>query len=418
MRLRPPSPLPRGFSIIELMVAMLIGLIGMIIIFQVFEVSEGIKRTTTSGGDAQQNGAIALYVLEQDLRNAGMGFNDTPYAGCNVVGYDSTRTPQNFPAVGTQMPLSPVYIVPGASDTASDQISIFYGSQSLIVNATELTENMVASTDPLHVTNRFGFRAGDLILLHEPGTVKNCVIIEVTDVPNTPGDEVRHATGTYNLPWKGGGTTATARFNPAGGMGVVYAVPNLVNASRVFNLGNLYDDAANGTAMPVYNTYAVTNNALSVVSAFSTSAPAAIADNMVHLRALYALDDGVDNGTVTYTPALPFTAGDGRIDRYVDATTLNAMPAPQPWRYIVAVRIAVVARSAVAEKPSGGLGATCDTTTAFPTWSATAWAAAPQNFKVKFDLSATVVAPDDWKCYRYRLFETTIPLRNWIWKSS
>ena len=35
-----------------------------------------------------------------------------------------------------------------------------------------------------------------------------------------------------------------------------------------------------------------------------------------------------------------------------------------------------------------------------------------------FDLSATVTAPDDWRCYRYRLFETTIPLRNWIWKAS
>jgi len=31
----------RGFSMVELLVAMLIGLIGMIIIFQVFEVSEG-----------------------------------------------------------------------------------------------------------------------------------------------------------------------------------------------------------------------------------------------------------------------------------------------------------------------------------------------------------------------------------------
>jgi len=76
---------------VELMVAMLIGLIGMIIIFQVFEVSEGIKRTTTSGGDAHRNGAIALYVMEHDLRNAGMGFNDVSYAGCKIVAYDSQR---------------------------------------------------------------------------------------------------------------------------------------------------------------------------------------------------------------------------------------------------------------------------------------------------------------------------------------
>src|SRR6185503_19844966 len=82
-----------GMSMVELMVAMAIALIGTIIIFQVFEVSEGIRRTTTSGGDAQQNGQIGLYAMEADLRNAGMGFNDTQYAGCNASAYDSTRSP-------------------------------------------------------------------------------------------------------------------------------------------------------------------------------------------------------------------------------------------------------------------------------------------------------------------------------------
>src|SRR5437867_8022049 len=94
-----------GFSMVELLVAMLIGLIGMIIIFQVFEVSEGIKRTTTSGGDAQQNGAVALYVLEHDLRNAGMGFNDVPFAGCNILAYDSKRATPDF-----TLTLVPVFI--------------------------------------------------------------------------------------------------------------------------------------------------------------------------------------------------------------------------------------------------------------------------------------------------------------------
>src|SRR5882672_11060200 len=83
----------RGFSMVELLVAMLIGLIGMIIIFQVFEVSEGIKRTTTSGGDAQQNAVIALYTMERDFKNAGMGFNDTTFAGCNIVGFDNKSDP-------------------------------------------------------------------------------------------------------------------------------------------------------------------------------------------------------------------------------------------------------------------------------------------------------------------------------------
>ncbi len=57
-----------GVSLVELMVAMVIALIGTIIIFQVFEASEGIRRTTTRGVDEQQNGILALNFLENYLR--------------------------------------------------------------------------------------------------------------------------------------------------------------------------------------------------------------------------------------------------------------------------------------------------------------------------------------------------------------
>src|SRR5262249_28233143 len=119
----------RGFSMVELMVAMVIGLIGIIIILQVFEVSEGIKRTTTSGGDAQQNGAIAMFVLEHDVRNSGMSFNDRAWAGCNVVGYDNNMTPPDFPKPPATMLLVPVRIASGIGTYAPDEITMIYGTQ-------------------------------------------------------------------------------------------------------------------------------------------------------------------------------------------------------------------------------------------------------------------------------------------------
>src|SRR4051812_23894850 len=64
-----------GFTLIEILVGVIIGLLGTLIIFQVFAVSEGQKRTTTAGGDAQQNGAFSLYALEHDIRNAGGGIS-------------------------------------------------------------------------------------------------------------------------------------------------------------------------------------------------------------------------------------------------------------------------------------------------------------------------------------------------------
>lgn len=62
-----------GFSLIEVLVGMVIGLIGVLVMFQLLTVSQAQRRTTSSSGDAQQNGMIALYLLEHDVRQAGYG---------------------------------------------------------------------------------------------------------------------------------------------------------------------------------------------------------------------------------------------------------------------------------------------------------------------------------------------------------
>ena len=413
---------------VELLVAMLIGLIGMIIIFQVFQVSEGIKRSTTSGGDAQQNGVIALYTIERDFKNAGMGFNDTGFVGCNIVGYDNQRATPNFPAAGVTMTLAPVFITSGAATTAPDQISVLYGSQPQAAGSVPLSADMDATkngADDLFVRTPFGYSAGDLLILAEPGTAKNCAVMEVTKISS--GNQIAHDLASYLA----AGTTRNPRFNPAGGLGVVYQGQGTANVSRVFNLGNLYNTPPGGTApayLPVYNFYAIANGSLTVTSQFQVDngqpVVTSAADNIVHMRALYGLDDGINDGvTVTYNVG-PAKKGDGIVDRYVDAATFNALlaaappPAPTPWANLIAVRIAVVSRSALPEKPSSGkLSDPCDATTAEPRWTGTPWAAA-LNYKTRLDVSSSVAAPDDWRCYRYRVFETTIPLRNWIWKAS
>lgn len=83
-----------GFSLVDVMVGMVLSLLGTIIIFQVFEVSERIKRTTTGGGDAQQNGAAALFALERGVRQAGYGINGQTGFIPIVI---TTGTPANVP---------------------------------------------------------------------------------------------------------------------------------------------------------------------------------------------------------------------------------------------------------------------------------------------------------------------------------
>src|SRR5712691_4762124 len=228
-----------------------------------------------------------------------------------------------------------------------------------------------------------------------------------------------------NTQYLSGGVSRTPRFNQPGGLGVFYDGFNTPNVTRVFNLGNLYRLLPGGTVpvnLPVYNFYAVANGSLTVTSQLQVAngqpVVTSIADNIVHMRALYGLDDGINDGvTVTYNVGAA-VKGDGIVDRYVDAANFNAL-VPVPWANLIAVRIAVASRCALPETTRDAVGniLPCTTTQSEPTWSGTPWAAT-LNYKTRLDVSAIVAAPDSWKCYRYRVFETTIPLRNWIWKSS
>jgi type IV pilus assembly protein PilW len=284
---------------------------------------------------------------------------------------------------------------------------------------------MSVPTDNLNVRNPYGYRPGDLVLLQDPGTANNCSIMEVTATPASvppaaPGN-VAHANSTYTV-LLGAGVTQTARFNPAGGLGVTYN-GTLTNATLVFDLGNIYEPAG-APDLPVHNTYSIVNRSLTVTSLFVPTLPAAspspvvntVADNLVHMRALYGVDTG---------PYDTNGYGDGIVDSYVDAATFNGMNLngfTPPWRYVIAVRVAVVARSALAEKPSEGASG-CDATTdgtetppgadRRPKWTP-AGPVTPPPAQVPFNLTTD----PDWKCYRYRVFETTVPLRNWIWRSN
>ena len=60
------------------------------------------------------------------------------------------------------------------------------------------------------------------------------------------------------------------------------------------------------------------------------------------------------------------------------------------------MRMAVLARIGVYEKPTGGV---CTATTVAPTWA-----------------GGSFIVPEGLpSCYRYRVFETVVPLRDQIW---
>jgi len=76
----------RGFSLVELMIALLIGLIISIGVVQIFSASRATYQLDEGLARAQENGRFALEFLTQDIRHAG-------YLGCNR---DTTRIPFNY----------------------------------------------------------------------------------------------------------------------------------------------------------------------------------------------------------------------------------------------------------------------------------------------------------------------------------
>jgi type IV pilus assembly protein PilW len=90
------------------------------------------------------------------------------------------------------------------------------------------------------------------------------------------------------------------------------------------------------------------------------------------------------------------------------------------YQRLAAMRLAVVARSRESEKPDAS-GTCPNTTTVLPTVfssqepSAIATVMTAGNPGIPVNV-AVAGDPIDWTCYRYRVSETIVPLRNTGWK--
>ena len=120
MKIKPRAQ-QSGFSLIEIMVGMVIGLLAIIVMMQVFAVSEQRKRTANAGSDAQNSAVIALDGIQRNIGQSGYGFALTRLLGCNL----------QLP-FGAPLPLAPVIINPPtavipAGDANTDTLLISYG---------------------------------------------------------------------------------------------------------------------------------------------------------------------------------------------------------------------------------------------------------------------------------------------------
>jgi type IV pilus assembly protein PilW len=366
----------RGLSLIEILVASAIGIIASLAIFQVFAVFEGQKRTTTSGGEAQTSGTLALFTIEREVRQAGFGMNSTDFLGCAVQGWDQQGGGGGGGAIAPWS-FAPLVIAQGAGGTpgivgtsrtiagAPDTVTVAYGTGDTLPAPVQISVgNLGAGDDFVKVIDTYGFRPGERVVIAESG--KPCTMAQVSAVPPDPlvgGDTQR-----INLQAAAYIDPATSnllptRYNNPAGLGTQYTT-----SGKVYNLG------ASGS-----KGYFIQNAQLNVQATGAAAAP--IYDNIVQLQAEFGKD----------------TNGDGIIDLFEEAAPTNAAQ----WATVLAVRIAIVARSSLYEKEEvTGLDVQL--------WEPSA--AAPTTAGMVWNPTA------DERHYRYKVFQTVVPLRNMIWK--
>ncbi len=360
-----------GFSLVEILVGLVIGLLATMVIMQVFAVFEGQKRSTTGNADAQTNGSIALYNIKRDIEMAGYGLpifstTDSPLRCTTLPLFDhdgdgATATINMFPIALTDG---------GAAAGASDTIAIRYGRTQ--TGGIPIAFSVAAVTPTVAtVDNNMACQAGDWAIISS-GT--NCAMVQVaaTLLPlATRADWVQ-------IPL----TNAPA-----------FVAGNIACIGQ-YQKDPPYDDHSS----PIQYLYRVVNGALELNTSPSVA-------GIVNIQAQY----GIVSAAAATSPS---TTDDNQITQWVNATGGTwATPSVTDRNRIRAIRIAVVARNGLLEKENV-TNACSSTTTANPT-GLCAWEGSGGSPAPAIDLSND----PDWQRYRYRVFETIIPLRSMIWSA-
>lgn len=340
----------RGFSLVEIMVAVVIGMLGILVIMQVFLVSEGQKRTTSGGADAQENALMALFTMERDLRMSGLGVVGL---GCTTINvYNANGTPTNY-----SFNAGPVTITQNSPAAGSDTVAAVYSTSAYGNIPTTISSAMPDSSAILNVNNGDGFYQGELVIISEPP--KPCTIVQASQDGQKTGTDwnIQHNPGgafVYNPP---GGSN----IFPAGGYGA---------GAKLTNMGSMVN----------HEYYVQGDNLMmrDVNLPNSATNPLALVNGVIAIKAQYGRD--------TTSPP------DGYVDVY-DNT------APASAAEVVAIRLAVVARSGQFEKD-----------TVSPA-TLVLWNGGTIANGGALTLDATA------QRYRYKIYQTTVPLRNVIWNN-
>jgi type IV pilus assembly protein PilW len=249
-----------GFTLVELLVAMSMGLIVLTVMFTMFRTSQRSYVLQDYVAEMQQNLRVAMYSVSRDLRMAGCGINILSNLVPTVEVYsDGEATWRNLQGITATN-----------STTGPDQIELFIGDiQSGEYDAT-ITKAMPDASAELEVDTVANFKEKDCVIISNG---INAALFVVTTVENAPAKLQHDTTEILNPP-------AAFKAFPHGG--------GFFQGSRLYNFGNgrwvtYYIDTATDTAHPRLMANLHDNNPAVVV-----------AENIEDMQFHYFMADGSD----------------------------------------------------------------------------------------------------------------------------
>lgn len=345
-----PLTAQRGASLVELMVAMVIGLFVALVALSTAQTFGSVTRSQGGQGDAVIAAAAGLEAMKYDAQMSGLGFHSDGLPLCQTlnVAFNNTVLAQSRTFQAARI---------NRKANGTDELEVIYGTSILAGAGTRTLSQMGSVMGPVAIGSGAALTAGAAVLISNAAQSTPCTVATVGAV--TPGT--------------GGQSTiafATAgQYTPAD-WSVMPQVPAYVTGSAVSPLGEL-----------VWHRYYVRNDALYMLDVL-TNTEAMIAEGIVMIRAQYGLAS---------------TTTDSAVSSWRSATEDAPLSSTDRQRLRM-IRLGVLAVNTQRERPA--TTGSCDTTLIAPTlWPGET-----------VDLSART----DWQCYRYRSFSTVVSLRNML----
>ncbi|MDR1530304.1 MAG: PilW family protein [Burkholderiales bacterium] len=394
---------PKGFTIVEILVGLLIGLLLIYAVYTVYEQHNRVRRVTTSVNEAQVSSLYSMFLLEQTVSNAGAAMMYDPPSGsspfrqllrCQDAALP-TSSPANWDGIlrlpsSTNGSLS-LYPFPIVIDSATvggnrhDELYLFSGASSRYIMA---ITNGVPATLNVGNGNTFAlpinFANGDTLVAVN-ATTNTCAPFLVTTSVLTPPNNLQVTLQGV------GAFTPTAIVN----VGMVVRYHFFVNPQNALQM-----DEYQVTNTGVW-TLASSTSIVSDVRVFAAQYGIDADGNNVVDRWVNATNDADGTtGSFTWDP-VNLMRTEGNTALLGDEGNII--------KRIKAIRVGIVVRMEEPEKQAPS-PMTTQTLTLFGDCT-------PQGATCPPPIIFTHSTGDGpaGTTFRYRKYETTIPLKNVIW---